>query len=489
MPSQNKRSKTFIADFVKKAKITSLPPVVLQHLASSPIVESFAPGRINLLGEHVDYMGGKVLPAAVTAGCYVFGTLVPSSGSTQGGGRPIFLCSFDDTPFLVDPNDVSKGDGKNWRVFAKAAIAMVADEKGMSASAFIENCVGSRVFYIVGTLPIGSGMSSSAALSVALINVLRYVSSSPAARSAVSASGSWQQSPKEKVKLALSARRIEVEYCGLNCGIMDQFASVHGAAGHFLELDCGSLEYRTHPLLAALGDAYTLLLVNSMVKHDLGDSYNKIRNDMESAQKKIHAVLQQSSTPGTGGDFTFSAFVRQPGAFLQAASTSLLGPAAGADVRGFIEACKKILTPSEYLRASYVMEEMIRTDEFIAAVRPAPQKAAASVAATAQSIGRLLTATHRGLADKLGVSTEELELIHSIATTKCRGVLGGRVMGGGFGGCILMLLEKASLDETKRTIGAAFSSAFKINCEFIDADVGDGASVRLLTEKVIGSKL
>jgi galactokinase len=463
----------FLRDFVARAKLAGLPPMQQQHLAkcvgSGGLIESFAPGRINLLGEHVDYMGGKVLPAAVSAGCYVFATLTPAPSSDGGGtSKPTFLCSFDEKPFVFDASKISKEDGKSWRVFATAAMVMVADELGMSVAALTANIIKNRIFYIVGTLPIGSGMSSSAALSVALINSMRYIAATQAQRSSVNSSGAWQQPPKALVQLAVSARRIEVEFCGLNCGIMDQFASVHGAKGHFLELDCATLAFKRHPLLAALGDRYTLLLANSMVKHDLGDSYNKIRNDMESAQKKIGKALESP-------DFTFSAFVREPKTVL-AAAAQRIGAVAGQTPAAFIAAVEPLLTPSEFRRASYVMQEMLRTEEFIAAVRDSssPQSA------TAARIGQLLTATHRGLADQLGVSTEELELIHHTATRKCPGVLGGRVMGGGFGGCIIMLLEKTAVAATRKTIGDAFRAAFKMDCEFIDAVVGDGARVRQL---------
>jgi galactokinase len=206
---------------------------------------------------------------------------------------------------------------------------------------------------------------------------------------------------------------------------MDQFASVHGRKNQFMILDCDSLDFRY--VDAATPDC-CWVLVNSMVSHQLGDQYNEIRRDLESAMQKM----------GTESFLSLTV----------------------ADV----EATKGDLSAREYSRSRYAVGELLRTPQFVAAL---------SVGEVAEA-GQLLQETHRGLSQDLGVSTPELDALIDAATS-VEGWYGGRMMGGGFGGCTLNLVANSAICRFRETVGADFRKRFDLIPDFYDVSIGSGA--------------
>ncbi len=358
---------------------------------------SLAPGRINLLGEHVDYLGGRVLPAAIDRG-------VSIAAAPGGPGLVVHAADFAEShEFTQAGLEGAKPAG--WRAYLWGALREVA-KLGVAWQG------GS--WLVAGDLPRGAGLSSSAALEVATANLLLAM----AGRTL------------ESRELARLARRVENLHVGTQCGIMDQFASIHGRAGHFMILDCASLE--VEHVAAALHGADWILL-NSMVKHELGDEYNSIRAELEQAERKI-----------------------AKGPLVRLAPEE-------------VDRARDRLTPSEYLRAAYAAGEAARTAHFIAALRRGDATAA----------GKLLVATHEGLSRNLRVSTPEIDGLIEIAA-KTPGWHGGRMMGGGFGGCTLNLVVSALRDEFLAGVKAGFQQRFGIATEDYPVRLADGASARRL---------
>eukprot|EP00760_Papus_ankaliazontas_P003252 PhM_4_TR11517/c0_g2_i1/m.40807/K00849/galK; galactokinase len=358
---------------------------------------SYAPGRINFLGEHVDYMGGSVLPAAVDLGTYYVAVFCP-------GGN-----DFTTDVICVNSNERNTG---GWKVYLD----------GIVKEMVFSGPNGTLKVAFGGDVPIGSGMSSSAALCVGYIFLLQEVLKRTAPNPAQLSS----------LDIAVLARRIEVEYAKVNIGIMDQYVSVHGEEHKFLELDCNKLTHVAHDYGAALqgpgGVSYSVMLVNSMVKHKLGDNYNQIRRAMESAQSKLGKKLIAPNI--TVGD---------------------------------LEAIRGSLTQDEFNRARYVIEEVARTKAFVAAVKAS----SVSGGRTVLELGKLLSQTHNGLSKLLGVSTEELDFIQEFGVKyKMDGngsgglpiVAGARMMGGGFGGCVLLFVQSSAVDQFERDVKAAFAA-------------------------------
>ena len=355
---------------------------------------STAPGRINLLGEHVDYLGGRVLPAAIDRGISVLGR------PTGDGVLRALSVDFGER-VEWDRGIVSRAAPGSWRTYLWGVVREL-DALGIPWSG--------ASLVIAGDVPLGAGLSSSAALEVALLAGL--------SRAAGRAIGGTD--------LACLARKVENDQVGTACGIMDQFASVHGKEGHVLDLDCATLEYRT--FRADLPD-HGWILVNSMVEHELGDQYNRIRAELEAAEQKL-----------------------AQGPLLQV-------PEVSAREAGD-------LTPSERARALYVIGEVRRTREFVGAAE----------SGDVHRVGELLVQTHRGLSEQMRVSTPELDAI-----VECGGGFpgwaGGRMIGGGFGGCVLNLVRRDAEAAFTDHVRAAFRARFGIGCEVYSVTLTDGAWV------------
>jgi len=358
---------------------------------TDPTLLSTAPGRINLLGEHVDYLGGRVLPAAIDRGITVVGR--PSGD----GVLRVHSVAFDER-IEWDEGILSCAAPGSWRTYLWGVLRELA-ARGVPWTG--------ATLVVAGDVPLGAGLSSSAALEVALLGWLTRA----AGQAIVGAD------------LARLARKVENDQVGTACGIMDQFVSVHGRAGHVLNLDCETLDYR---LFRADLNEHCWVLVNSMVQHDLADQYNQIRFELESAETKLAA-----------------------GPLLQVPEERI------AAARG--------LTGSERARARYVTAEARRTRAFVAAAE----------AGDVQTVGELLVQTHHGLGGQMKVSTPELDAIVEIGAA-FGGWIGGRMIGGGFGGCVLNLVREDAEAAFTEHVRAAFRDRFGLDCEVYPVTLADG---------------
>ncbi|MCB1174373.1 MAG: galactokinase [Leptospiraceae bacterium] len=362
-----------------------LPP---QYLA-------FAPGRINLIGEHIDYLGGIVLPAAVQQGI----TMVAGPHPDQ---KSILIRAMDmNAEVEWTAADLANGAvPTGWQAYLWGVLAEL--RKAGAAWTPLQ-------IVFSGDVPAGSGLSSSAALEVAAATLFTSVQN-------------LSMDPRE---LALLCQRAEQMHVGTNCGIMDQFASVFGQEHQFIELNCASLDYRLHPL--DLGDS-ELVLVNSMISHNLGADYNQIRADLETARSKL-------------------------------AVASLLEISLDE-----LTARRSVLGDPEYRRARHACSEFRRVKESITAI----------ASGRWDLLGDLMSQSHISLSRDLGVSTPELDFLIK-QSTHCSGWLGGRMMGGGFGGCTLNLIACAMRDSWLEQLTSRFESEFGVSPEVYPVQIGGGA--------------
>ena len=357
-----------------------------------------APGRINLIGEHTDYNDGFVLPGAIDRRIYL------AINAIQGTSVTIYSLDFDET-VVFDLND-ELPELPHWAKYPFGVIKEL-QKKGFKPGAF-QAAFG-------GDIPDGAGLSSSAALESAFATALNALF----------------EFGLDKMALAKIGQMAEHNYAGVRCGIMDQFASMHGKTGHVIRLDCRSLEFKYYPL--ELGD-YELILADTRVKHSLASSeYNRRRQDCE------EGVL----------------FLRS-----QMPNVKSLRDVRAKDIYGY----KDMMGKQIFLRCEFVTEEIERVVETCYALEGGDLK----------RVGALMLETHHGLRTKYDVSCDELDVLVDTAKT-IEGVLGARMMGGGFGGCTINLVAKNVVEQFKKETSAAFYKAFGTTPEFYEVNIGDGA--------------
>ncbi len=358
-----------------------------------------SPGRINLIGEHTDYNGGFVFPGAVEQG--IMAVIRPNDTDT------IRALSLDLNEYGEWPVNDSNGPKETCLRFVYG-VARELIERGVAVRGF------DTVF--AGDVPLGAGMSSSAALESCFafgLNDLFHGSIS-------------------KWDMVLAGQATEHKYIGCNCGIMDQFASVFGQAGKLIRLDCRSREFEYFPFDPK---GYKLVLVNSCVKHELaGSPYNDRRRSCETVTKAIHA-LHPDRKIETLRDCSWED----------------------------LEAVKDICSAEDIQRATFVLGEKDR----VLAVCDALLKG------DYNEVGRQMYRTHEGLSKEYEVSCEELDFLNELAK-EC-GVTGSRIMGGGFGGCTINLVKDDLYESfTKRAV-EAFEAKYGHKPVIIDVVIGDGS--------------
>lgn len=358
-----------------------------------------SPGRINLIGEHTDYNGGFVFPGAVEQG--IMAVIRPNDTDTIRA-LSLDLNEYGEWP-LNDPN----GPKETCLRFVYG-VARELIERGVDIHGF------DTVF--AGNVPLGAGMSSSAALESCFafgLNDLFHGSIS-------------------KWDMVFAGQATEHKYIGCNCGIMDQFASVFGKAGQLMRLDCRSREFEYFPFDPK---GYKLVLVNSCVKHELaGSPYNDRRRSCENVTKAIQA-LHPDRKIETLRDCSWED----------------------------LEAVKAICSAEDIQRATFVLGEKDR----VLAVCDALLKG------DYEEVGRQMYRTHEGLSKEYEVSCEELDFLNDIAK-EC-GVTGSRIMGGGFGGCTINLVKDDLYESfTKRAV-EAFEAKYGHKPVIIPVVIGDGS--------------
>ncbi|HUV39348.1 MAG TPA: galactokinase [Planctomycetota bacterium] len=368
------------------------------------LVLSRAPGRVNLIGEHTDYNGGYVLPMAVERDIVVLGA------SSPGGRIRLHSLDFDDS-VAFDPDDVEFDTERAWVNYPKGVMKFLG-EAGVSVKPF-DAVIG-------GNVPIGGGLSSSAAFEVAMTRFLL-------ALAGVTLDG---------VAVAKLARRAENEFVGVQCGIMDPFVSVFAERGHALFIDCKTLEHRVQPLF---GDACEFVVVNSTVKHALGETaYHTRQAECREGLSTLVTVLGERET------------LRD------------------VDERDY-RAARQTMRPEVRRRLDHVFGENRRVLEALAAMQRHD----------ATRFGELMNASHDSLRDDYEVSCRELDVLVD-AARRVEGVLGSRMTGGGFGGCTVSLVETRAADRFVETVGGAYEKETGLRAEFIRTGAAQGATVQTL---------
>lgn len=363
-----------------------------ERFSSKPIFYASA-GRINLIGEHTDYNGGFVFPGAIDK--YIM-TAININGTDK-----VRLYSVDMNQYTEFGLREEDKPAEQWACYVFGVCREVI-KRGFEVKGF------DAVF--AGNVPLGAGLSSSAALESCFAYALNDL---------------FNDNKISIFELALIGQSTEHNYCGVNCGIMDQFASVFGKKDCLMRLDCRSLEFKYFPFKPV---GYKLVLVNSQVKHELVDSpYNKRRESCERVAKTL----------GVGT--------------LRDADMSML------------EAAKAQISDEDYKRAVYVIGEKQRVLDVCEALEKGDY----------ETVGQRMYETHHGLSKDYEVSCEELDFLNDVAK-EC-GVTGSRIMGGGFGGCTINLMKEDLYDTFVQTAKTKFNEKYGIEPIIIDVVISDGA--------------
>ncbi|ARK12601.1 galactokinase [Fibrivirga algicola] len=335
-----------------------------------------SPGRVNLIGEHTDYNEGFVLPAAIDKA--IFLAVGPRSDQ-----KLHFVSADLNSTFQGTLGDIRRSS-KGWANYLLGVVDQVQKETALPG--------GLNVVF-GGTIPIGSGLSSSAALENGVIVALNQL----------------YKLGMERIPMALLSQRAENQFVGVQCGIMDQFASMMGRAGHVIKLDCRSLAFEYAPLAM---DGFRIVLCDSRVKHSLASTeYNTRRAECEAGVAMIRAIY-------------------------------------GDQIRSLRDVTMDMLNkhirdqePLLYKRCAYVVLENQRLLNGVADLE----------AGNIDAFGQRMFESHEGLSNWYEVSCPELDVLEDIARAH-PGVLGARMMGGGFGGCTINLVREDALADFEQVI-------------------------------------
>ena len=350
-------------------------------------------GRINLIGEHTDYNGGFVFPGAIDK--------VIMADIRPNGTDKVRLFSIDIDEYVEFGLNEDDAPSQGWARYVFGVCREII-KRGFTVKGF------DAVF--AGNVPLGAGLSSSAALESCFAFALNDL---------------FNDNKIPKFELALIGQSTEHNYCGVNCGIMDQFASVCGKEGNLMRLDCRSLDYEYFPFHP---EGYSLVLVDSRVKHELKDSpYNKRRESCERVAKKLGVETLRDAD------------------------------------HAMLDAVKGEISEEDYKRAKYVIEEKERVLAVCDALNKGDYK----------TVGEKMYATHEGLSKDYEVSCEELDYLNALA--KEMGVTGSRIMGGGFGGCTINLVADDLHDKFVDEVKVKFKEKYGIEPQIYDVVISDGA--------------
>ncbi|MBI5371186.1 MAG: galactokinase [Sphingobacteriales bacterium] len=374
-------------------------PGALQPFIHTQTMVVRSPGRINLIGEHTDYNNGFVLPAAIDKAVYV------AVDKTGGPDCRLHSVDFNET-VTVPVADIKPVPG-HWSTYILGVVAQLKG-KGFIVPGFS--------LTVYGDVPLGAGLSSSAAIECATAFALNELFG-------------FGLSRKE---LALLSQKAEHEYAGVQCGIMDQFASLFGKKDNVIQLDCRSLEYTYFPL--ELKDA-VILLLDTQVKHSLASSEYNVRR----GQCEAGVAMVQAKHP-------FVASLR--------------------DVTlAMIEEC----IPAEdivYKRCRFVVEEIIRLQEGCLDL----------LGGDLHAFGQKMYATHDGLSREYEVSCRELDYLVTAVRARPE-VTGARMMGGGFGGCTINIVKKDGVEGLVSDLTASYAVEMGKELKSYLVNIEDGTSV------------
>ncbi len=366
---------------------------------SAPTWVASAPGRVNLIGEHTDYNDGFVLPMAIEHRTTIAASLTHDQIVTLHS-----LTTGDVATFEID--DELKPGQPEWSNYVRGVIAgfqkLKLPVKGFNA-------------VIDSNVPLGSGLSSSAALEVATASLLEAMTGSSLG----------------PVNKALLCQRAEHEFAGVPCGIMDQFISTMGEKDHLLLIDCRS---RQGELVPFNDSTLEMLIINTNVRHSLADGeYGKRRAQCEAAAATLNVTALRDATLAD------------------------------------LEAAKSKLDPLIYRRARHVIGENDRTLEAAHCLR----------AGQWERLGTLMYESHASLRDDYEVSCEELDLVVELASNigLGGGVIGCRMTGGGFGGCAVALVRASEAQAIRKKIGEEYLAKTGKSATLFLSRPGSGAAI------------
>lgn len=380
---------------MNKQLIKEVQDTFIKEFKETPIT-IFSPGRINIIGEHTDYNEGFVFPAAVDKGIAAAIQKTDAKFSTAYA-----LDKNSKREFSINTlNPLKEGSWENY------VFGVVAEIQNRNKT------IGNFNFVFKGNVPGGAGMSSSAALENSVVYGLNKVFNLGLS----------------KEEMIFISQKAEHNYAGVNCGIMDQYASMFGIKNHALLLDCRTV--RARPFKIDFKN-YQLILINTNVKHSLSDS---AYNDRRSACENISKLLKvRSLRDATVEDLEF---------------------------------IKNEVTPENFQKALYVIQENTR------AVKASKAMENDNLVA----LGKLIYASHNGLSKQYKVSCDELDFL--VEKAKNSGyVIGARMMGGGFGGCTINLIENGKEEDFKKLVTDDYKNTFGKKCSFYSVALSDGTHV------------
>ena len=355
-------------------------------------------GRINLIGEHTDYNGGYVFPGAIDK--------VVAAAIKPNGTNKVRAYSFDNQEMAEFGLNEEDKPERHWACYV-FGVCREIQKRGGKVEGF------DTVFS--GDIPIGAGLSSSAALESTFAFALNDL---------------FNDNAIDKFELAKIGQSTEHNYCGVNCGIMDQFASCFGKAGSLIRLNCKTLEYQYFPFDPK---GYKLVLLDTCVKHSLASSaYNFRRQSCERAAaaiKKNHPEVD----------------------FLSDCK------------RVWLDEVRSEITEEDFIRSEYVIGEVQRVLDVCDALERGDY----------ETVGELMYQTHFGLSRLYEVSCEELDFLNKLA--RKHEVTGSRVMGGGFGGCTINLVKEELYDEFVSDAKKQFAAKYGHEPKVYDVVISDGA--------------
>jgi galactokinase len=375
--------------------------VFLDKFNEEPIIIR-SPGRVNLIGEHTDYNMGFVLPAAINKAAYI--------AIKERADDVISIVAADLNETYITSVEACNYSDKGWPNYVICIVEQLSKInkkiKGFNA-------------VISGDVPLGAGMSSSAALECATIFGLNHLFNLGL----------------EKMEMVKLAQKGENEFVGVNCGIMDQFASVFGKKGHVVKLDCRSLAFEYVPFEL---EGIKIVLFDSMVKHSLASSEYNVRTSQ--CNEGVSIIQQKYPKIKTLRDANIE----------------------------MVEECLAQQSTDIYHRCKYVVEE---NDRLLAACEDLNQNKIAE-------FGQKMYETHVGLSELYEVSCPELDFIVN-CTKKEDSILGARMMGGGFGGCVITLVKEEDLDNVVKRIKDAYWNKMNIGMNVYITQIEDGTHIIL----------
>jgi len=364
-----------------------------------------APGRLNLIGEHTDYNEGFVLPAAIDFYCW-------AAAAPRGDGKLVIHSENFNETIEARLDSLSPLPEKHWANYP-LGVAWALRRAGKPIS-------GANVC-IAGEVPLGAGLSSSAAVEVSVALALLRQSGDA----------------ENRAELAKLCQKAENEFVGARVGIMDQFISCFGRASHALLLDCRSLKHE----FVRLPPNLQLVICNTMVRHELASGeYNTRRAECEEGVRILRIVLPEVRALR---DVTLSQ----------------------------LEDHRQNLSRKVFARCRHVITENARVNSAVEAFRKGDTT----------TLGPLLQDSHRSLRDDYEVSCRELDLMVEVAAAQ-PGLIGARMTGGGFGGCTINLVESAAVSDFRRNVAAAYSSETGLTPEIYVSPAAEGAKEITLEE-------